>query len=70
MNHQFMNFFLSQMGKKDTFKPLQQAGLRRRLTTKVVYSSCFTLTLENSCCIGLFNTWSGDGAAVSAVIKE
>ncbi|RNA20205.1 hypothetical protein BpHYR1_043204 [Brachionus plicatilis] len=35
---------------------LQQAGLRRRLTTEAVFD--------------LFNTWSVDGAAVSVVIKE
>ncbi|RNA43460.1 urease isoform X1 [Brachionus plicatilis] len=49
---------------------LQQADLRRRLTMEAVYGSCYTLTLENNCCLDLFNTWSGDGAAISAIIKE
>ncbi|RNA05753.1 hypothetical protein BpHYR1_048046 [Brachionus plicatilis] len=53
-----------------TVDGVQQAGMRRRLTTEAVYGSCFALTLENSCCIDLFDTCSEDGAAVSAVIKE
>ncbi|RNA20767.1 hypothetical protein BpHYR1_029561, partial [Brachionus plicatilis] len=45
-------------------------GLRRQLTTEAVYGSCYTLTLENNCCLDLFNTWSRDSAAISAVFKE